>query len=118
MPSAKQSLPSLKNECAAAAKVSDRTSAQLLREFMREFMQQQEAAEQEAWFRRQVQVGLDSADAGRLVPAAEVEARFAVRRAATRAGLKRQNDGTALAPPKPSGTAKRSMNPCPPQRPT
>ena len=75
----------LKNEFAAAAKARDRTGAQLLRDFMREFVQkQQEVAEHDAWLRRQVQAGLDSADAGRLVPAAEVEARFAARRAATR----------------------------------
>ncbi len=75
----------LKNEFATAAKGRDRSSAQLLRDFMREYVQQQqEAAEHDAWFRRQVQTGLNSADSGRLVPAAEVEARFAARRAATR----------------------------------
>jgi predicted transcriptional regulator len=46
--------------------------------------EQQEAALHDAWFRSQVQAGLDSANAGRLVPAAEVEAEFAARRAATR----------------------------------
>jgi len=75
----------LKNEFTTAAKARDRTGAQLLRDFMRDFVQQQqEAAEHDAWFRRQVQTGLDSANAGRLVPATEVEARFAARRAATR----------------------------------
>ena len=78
----------LKNAFAAAAKARDRTGAQLLRDFMREFVQkQQEVAEHDAWFRRQVQAGLDSADAGRLVPATEVEARFGARRAATRRRL-------------------------------
>ena len=78
----------LKNEFAAAAKARDRTGAQLLRDFMREFVQrQQEAAEHDAWFRRQVQAGLDSANAGRLVPAAEVGVKFAGRRAATRRRL-------------------------------
>lgn len=37
-------------------------------------VRQREAAEHDAWFRRQVQAGLDSANAGRLIPAAEVEA--------------------------------------------
>lgn len=75
----------LKNEFATAAKARDRTGAQLLRDFMREFVQQQqEAADHDAWFRRQVEVGLESANAGRLVPAVEVEARFAARRTATR----------------------------------
>ena len=78
----------LKSEFAAAAKARDRTGAQLLRDFMREFVQQQqEAAEHDAWFRRQVQAGLDSANAGGLVPAAEVEARFAARQAAPRRRL-------------------------------
>lgn len=79
----------LKSEFATAAKARDRTSAQLLRDFMREFVQQQrDAAEHDAWFQRQVQAGLDSANAGRLVPSAEVEAKFAARRAATRRKLK------------------------------
>ena len=78
----------LKTEFAAAAKACDRTAAQLLRDFMRDFVrQQQEAAEHDAWFRRQVQIGLDSANAGNLIPAAEVEAKFAVKRAATRRRL-------------------------------
>ena len=51
-------------------------------------VRQREAAEHDAWFRRQVQAGLDSANAGRLIPAAEVEARFVERRAATRRQLK------------------------------
>lgn len=78
----------LKDEFTTAAKDRDRTGAQLLRDFMRGFVrQQQEAAEHDAWFRRQVQVGLDSANAGHLVPAEEVEAEFASRRAETRRKL-------------------------------
>lgn len=74
----------LKSQFTQAAKARDRSGAQLLRDFMRELIQQQEVTEHDAWFRRQVQAGLDSANAGNLVPAAEVEARFAARRAATR----------------------------------
>ena len=75
----------LKTEFSTAAKARDRSGAQLLRDFMREFVQQQqEAAAHDAWFRRQVQMGLDSANAGNLIPAAEVEARFAAKRVATR----------------------------------
>jgi predicted transcriptional regulator len=78
----------LKTEFSAVAKVCDRSGAQLLRDFMREFVQQQQGvAEHDAWFRRQVQIGLDSANAGNLIPAAEVEARFAAKRAATRRRL-------------------------------
>jgi len=79
---------SLKDEFTSAAKARDRTGAQLLRDFMRDFVkQQQEAAEHDAWFRRQVQVGLDSANAGRLVSAEDVEAEFATRRDETRRKL-------------------------------
>ena len=42
----------LKNQFATAAKSRDRTSAQLMRDFMRDFVrQQQEAAAHDAWFR-------------------------------------------------------------------
>ncbi|MCX7151194.1 MAG: hypothetical protein NT115_01385 [Proteobacteria bacterium] len=79
---------SLKDEFSSAAKARDRTGAQLLRDFMRDFVKQQhEAAEHDAWFRRQVQVGLDSANAGRLVAAEDVEAEFATRREETRRKL-------------------------------
>ncbi|MGO9317592.1 MAG: hypothetical protein ACLPXT_06865 [Terracidiphilus sp.] len=37
--------------------------------------------EYEQWFHRQVQFGINAADAGELVPAEEVEAEFAVLRA-------------------------------------
>ncbi|MDA8095871.1 MAG: hypothetical protein M0T84_18585 [Betaproteobacteria bacterium] len=78
----------LKAEFSAAAKNRDRNAAQLLRDFMRDFVRlQEEAAEYDAWFRRKVQIGLDSANAGNLIPAAEVEAKFAAKRAATRRRL-------------------------------
>jgi predicted transcriptional regulator len=78
----------LKSEFSTAAKSNDRTGAQLLRDFMRDFVRQQrEAADHDAWFRREVQVGIDSANAGNLVSAEEVEAKFAARRAATRRRL-------------------------------
>lgn len=48
----------------------------------------QEGCERElahdVWFRRQVQIGLDSANAGKLIPSSEVEAKFAAKRVATR----------------------------------
>ena len=44
---------------------------------------QQTSSEYDAWFRREVQKGLDSANAGDLIPAADVEARFAAKREAT-----------------------------------
>ena len=78
----------LKEQFTLAAKSRDRTGAQLLRDFMRDFVrQQQDAAEHDAWFRHQVQAGLDSANAGRLVPSEEVEAEFSARRTRTRRKL-------------------------------
>ena len=78
----------LKDEFSLAAKSRDRTGAQLLRDFMRDFVrQQQEAAEHGTWFRHQVQIGLDSANAGNLISAVDVEAKFAAKRAVTRRRL-------------------------------
>ncbi|WP_133511682.1 CopG family ribbon-helix-helix protein [Candidatus Thiosymbion oneisti] len=91
----------LKNEFAAAAKSRDRTGAQLLRDFMRDFVrQQQEAAEHDAWFRRQVQVGIDAADAGDVIAAEEVEAEAAAWRAGVRRKLVQPDQGTS-APSNP-----------------
>jgi predicted transcriptional regulator len=78
----------LKDQFSTAAKSRDRTGAQLLRDFMRDFVkQQQEIAEHDAWFRREVQIGLDAANAGNLIPSVNVEAKFAAKRAATRRRL-------------------------------
>lgn len=75
----------LKHQFTLAAKSRDRTGAQLLRDFMRDFVrQQQEAAEHDAWFRREVQAGIDAANAGDVISAAEVEAEAAAWRAETR----------------------------------
>lgn len=79
----------LKSEFAAAAKARDRSGAQLLRDFMRDFVrQEQDAAAHDAWFRQQVERGVRSADAGDLVAAEEVESRFMERREATRRRLR------------------------------
>jgi predicted transcriptional regulator len=75
----------LKNAFSTAAKARDRTGAQLLRDFMRDFVrQQQDADEHDDWFRRQVHVGIDTANAGLVMSAEEVEADSAAWRAETR----------------------------------
>jgi len=75
----------LKTEFSMVAKSRDRSAAQLLRDFMRDFVrQQQEASEHDVWFRRQVQTGLDSANTGDLMTAEEVEAEAEAWRAETR----------------------------------
>lgn len=78
----------LKEKFAEAAKQHDRTAAQLLRDFMREYVKSDsEPTEHDAWFRQQVQAGLASANANKLIPAADVEAEFAARRAKSRKAL-------------------------------
>ncbi|MFC5373529.1 CopG family ribbon-helix-helix protein [Brevundimonas faecalis] len=75
----------LKNAFTTATKSSDRNAAQVLRGFMRDYVRhQQEAAAHEAWFRRQVQAGIDAADAGDLISAETVEAEAAAWREAMR----------------------------------
>ncbi len=82
----------LKAEFNTAAKARDRSSAQLLRDFMREFVQRQhEAAEHDSWFRQEVQAGIDAANAGDVISADEVEAEADAWRAETR----RKLSGTA-----------------------
>ena len=76
---------SLKNDFASAAKARDRTGAQLLRDFMRQFVQsQQDAAAHDTWFRDQVQIGIDAANAGDVLSTDEVEAEAAAWRTETR----------------------------------
>lgn len=80
----------LKNQFSTAAKSCDRSGAQLLRDFMREFVHQQQGnAQHEAWFRRQVQAGIAAANAGRLITNEKVEEEFAARREKTRRSLKK-----------------------------
>lgn len=68
----------LKAEFAQAARSKDRTAAQLLRDFMREFVAHQRmVVDHEAWFTREVQAGLAEAEAGDVASAAEVEAEAA-----------------------------------------
>ena len=78
----------LKDDFATIAKSMDRTGAQLLRDYMRDIVRRQKAAQDcDIWFREQVQVGLDSANTGNLVSSEEVETKFVARRAATRRKL-------------------------------
>ena len=78
----------LKAAFANAAKAHDRTGAQLLRDFMRSYVAQQEEVQQyDAWLAKKVEQSRASAEAGSLIPASDVEARFAARRTATRARM-------------------------------
>lgn len=78
----------LKARFTEAAKARDRKAAQLLRDFMRDYVRRrEEEAGYDAWFRQQAEAGIASADAGHLTPAEEAEAEFTARRAATRRKL-------------------------------
>lgn len=80
----------LKAEFANAAKAHDRSGAQLLRDFMRSYVaQQQETQQYDAWLTKKIEQSQASAETGNLIPAADVEARFAARRAATRIAASR-----------------------------
>ena len=82
---------SLKQEFSSFAKDIDRSGAQLLRDFMRDFVkQQQEAASYDAWFQKQVQIGLDEANAGQLVTQEDVKSRFEAKRTSLLAKLAAQ----------------------------
>ena len=79
---------SLKQDFSSFAKTIDRSGAQLLRDLMRDFVkQQQEAASYDAWFQKQVQIGLDEANAGQLIPNEDVKSRFEEKRASLLAKL-------------------------------
>ena len=65
----------LKDAFAEAAKGSDRTGAELLRDFMRDYVRDQvEAAAYDRWFRREVEAAIAEADAGNVVSSDDVEA--------------------------------------------
>ena len=84
---------SLKEQFTTAAKSRDSNDAQLLCDFMRDFVKkQQEAADYDKWFKQQVQIGLNEANAGKLIPHEDVKAEFAARRAATLAKLAAKNE--------------------------
>lgn len=71
----------LKAAFGETAKANDITGAQLLRGFMRDYVKRQRAAaDYDTWFRKEVQIGRDSANAENLISAEDVEAEFSKRR--------------------------------------
>jgi len=80
----------LKSAFAQAAEKRNRTDGDLLREFMQDYIEfQRTDSEYEQWFRSQVQIGIDAANAGELIPSDEVEAEFAALRAGSPSNLRR-----------------------------
>lgn len=75
----------LKEAFVEAARQHDRTGAQLVRDFMRDYVQKaREATAYENWFRSRVEAGRADIRAGRLSGNEDVERRFAARRMAIR----------------------------------
>jgi predicted transcriptional regulator len=71
----------LKEAFTEAAKVNDRTGAQIIRDFMREYVQSaREKAEYEEWFKASVEAGLRDIEEGRVLSCEEVKARSLARR--------------------------------------
>jgi predicted transcriptional regulator len=77
----------LKEQFLRLAANRDVNADQLIREFMRDCVEQEDPVAYDSWFRRQVQAGLDSLNSGKEIPAEEVEAEFAAKRAETRRKL-------------------------------
>jgi predicted transcriptional regulator len=74
--------PELRAAFIAAAAAVHRPASQLVREMMREFVQdQQKEPGYDEWFRAKVERGLEDVRAGRFVSQEEVEAKCAARRA-------------------------------------
>lgn len=71
----------LKEAFTEAARVSDRTGAQLIRDFMREYVQAaREKDEYEEWFKAKVEAGLKAIQEGRILSNEEVRGRSRLRR--------------------------------------
>ena len=74
--------PELRAEFMAEAEAADRPASQILREMMREYIQRQRnAREYEAFLSAKVANARESMAAGQGIDHAEVEARFAAKRA-------------------------------------
>ena len=71
--------PELRDAFMAAAKAADRPASQVVREFMRDYVQQD--GEYVAWLQRKVDEARADVAAGRVYSQDEVEAYFAGRRA-------------------------------------
>ena len=73
----------LKSAFSDVAKQQDRTSAQLLRDFMRDYVRKnQEDAEYDTWFRRKVEAGERAYREGRFISQEEAVAKANKRRVA------------------------------------
>jgi predicted transcriptional regulator len=80
--------PNLKKAFSLAAEAHNRTDEDLLLEFIQDFvLAQRTDTEYEQWLQRQVQIGVEEADAGDVIPADQVEVEFAALRASAQRKL-------------------------------
>ena len=78
--------PELRDAFMAEAEASHRPASQVVRELMREFVERQrQAREYDAFLRAKVETARAQIASGQVADSADVEARFAARRAALRA---------------------------------
>jgi predicted transcriptional regulator len=76
----------LRDAFEAEAEASHRSASQVMRELMREFIERQrQAREHDAFLRAKVDTARGQIASGQVASSADVEARFAARRAALRA---------------------------------
>jgi len=74
---------SLKQAFSEASQSCDRSCSQLIRDFMRSYVEEQKSkSEYDQWYVEQVRIGIAAADAGEYSSSADVQARSAARRAA------------------------------------
>jgi predicted transcriptional regulator len=70
----------LKDAFTEAARMHDRTGAQIIRDFMREYVQStREKAEYEEWFKASVEAGLRDIEEGRVLSHEQVKSRSLAR---------------------------------------
>jgi predicted transcriptional regulator len=81
--------PELHEQFMLAASNKAMSAEDVIRDLMRGFVSgQNDGIAHDAWFRRQVKIGIDAANAGDLVANDEVENKFSARRAKTLQQLK------------------------------
>jgi hypothetical protein len=75
----------LKKAFSKATGTQHKSDAEVLRDFMRGYIdQQKDAADYDAWFRGKVQSAIDAANAGEVISSDEIEAEFSALRETAR----------------------------------
>lgn len=72
---------------AFARAVGSRDGGEILQDFMRDFIQRQEAEAYDRWFRAEIEFAIEDANTNPCIPSEEVEAYFARKRQASLAPI-------------------------------